>query len=80
MSTNEPEFPRPIRLRGRLFFDRFDVETYKRALIGLPALERNPKDTIEFVPAKRLKDEIGVNRRTLGRRVAGRVAFGEARS
>ncbi len=73
MSNVEPEFPKPIRLRGRLFFDRHPVENYKRALLGLPPLERDPNKPIELLSAKQLKDEIGVNRRTLGRRVAGRV-------
>lgn len=68
MST--PEFPTPTRIRGRLFFDRHSFENYKRRLLGLPPLERDPKAPIELVPANRVSEELGRNRRTIGRRIA----------
>jgi hypothetical protein len=72
MST-PPEFPAAFRLKGRLLWDRFDVEQYKRSLMGLPLLERDPQVPITFVSAKQLTAELPYGRRTLGRRVQGRV-------
>jgi hypothetical protein len=67
------DFPAPFRLNGRLLWDRFDVEQYKRSLMGLPLLERDPQAPITFVSAKQLTAELPYGRRTLGRRVKGRV-------
>jgi hypothetical protein len=72
MSTS-PDFPAPFRLNGRLMWDRFDVENYKRGLMGLAPVERDPRAPIVFVTAKQLGDELPYGRRTLGRRVKGRV-------
>ena len=72
MSTSL-DFPAPFRLNGRLLWDRFDVEQYKRSLMGLPLLERDPQAPITFVSAKQLTAELPYGRRTLGRRVKGRV-------
>jgi hypothetical protein len=72
MSTSL-DFPAPFRLNGRLMWDRFDVENYKRGLMGLPAVERDPHVPITFVSAKQLTGELPYGRRTLGRRVKGRV-------
>jgi len=69
-----PDFPAPFRLNGRLMWDRFDVEQYKRSLMGLPFLERDPQTPITFVSAKQLTAELPYGRRTLGRRVKGREA------
>jgi hypothetical protein len=70
-------FPAPFRHAGRLVWDRHDIENYKRALIGLAPAERNPHAPIVFVTAKQLADELPYGRRTLGRRVKGRIQ-GEA--
>lgn len=67
------EFPAPIRMGGRLRFDHHDAENYKRALAGLPLNDRNPSDPIRFVSASDLCADLGIDRRTLGRRVHGRV-------
>ena len=72
MSTS-PDFPAPFRLNGRLMWDRFDVENYKRGLMGLTPVERDPQTPIAFVSAKQLTAELPYGRRTLGRRVKGRV-------
>ena len=72
MSTS-PDFPAPFRLNGKLLWDRFSIENYKRALMGLPPLERVPNAPIVFVTAKRLAEELPYGRRTIGRRVKGRV-------
>ena len=62
------EFPAPRAINGRLFFVRSEVEAYKRELAGLPPLPQ--ASVIEMVPAKKLAEELGVGRRTIGRRVA----------
>ena len=68
MSTT-PEFPTATRIRGRIYFDRFEVERFKRALLGLPALERDPRAPTELVTANQFSEELGRHRRTLGRRL-----------
>jgi len=70
MSQSTIEFPAPRKLNGRLFWDRLDIENYKRALLGLPPLDRNPSTPIELVPASQVTREVGFGRRTLGRRIA----------
>jgi hypothetical protein len=69
----QPEFPAPIRFGGRLRFDLHEHENYKRALAGLPTVERDPSQPIRFVDANVVCHDLGVDRRTLGRRVRGRV-------
>jgi hypothetical protein len=66
-------FPSPFRHAGRLVWDRHDIENYKRALIGLAPAERDPQATIVFVTARQLAGELPYGRRTLGRRVKGRI-------
>jgi hypothetical protein len=68
MATS-PDFPTPTRIRGRLFFDRHVFENFKRQLLGLEPLERDPKAVIELVPAGQAATELGRHRRTLGRRI-----------
>ena len=68
MST-QPDFPAPFRLNGRLMWARHDVENYKRALMGMPPVEREPQTPITFVTAKQLTAELPYGRRTIGRRV-----------
>jgi hypothetical protein len=72
MSTPS-DFPAPIRHAGRLVWDRHAIENYKRAMLGLPPLERDSEATIKLVTAKQLAEELPFGRRTLGRRVKGRV-------
>jgi hypothetical protein len=67
--SKEPEFPTPTRIGRRLFFDRHVIENYKRELLGLPLLERDPREPIEFVGAIQVSEELGRHRRTLGRRI-----------
>ena len=71
--SNVSNFPAPFRHAGRLVWDRHDIENYKRALMGLPRLERDPHTPILFVTAKQLAEELPYGRRTIGRRVKGRV-------
>jgi hypothetical protein len=71
--STSPDFPAPFRLNGRLLWDRFDVENYKRGLMGIAPVERDPQTPITFVSAKQLTAELPYGRRTLGRRVKGRV-------
>jgi hypothetical protein len=78
MSKVEPEFPLPIRIRGRLFWRRTQLESYKRELLafatGVPLKPNaSPDDQIEvFVNSDQVAKEFGFNRRTLGRRIAKR--------
>ncbi len=69
MSKPEANFPTPTRIRGRLFFERVAIENYKRALLGLPLLERDPREPIELVSAIQVAEEFGRHRRTIGRRI-----------
>ena len=73
-----PEFPSPFRFGSRLRFDHHEHENYKRALAGLPPVERGEGERIRFVDASAICSDLAINRRTLGRRIAGRVR-GEAR-
>ncbi len=70
--TTSSDFPAPIRLNGRLVWDRFEIENHKRRLLGLPPLERDPQAPIVFVAAKQLVTELPFGRRTLGHLVRGR--------
>jgi len=67
------EFPTPTRLGGRLYWNRADLENFKRALLGLPQIAANESARIELVPASQVTSEFGFGRRTLGRRVANRA-------
>jgi hypothetical protein len=75
--SESPDFPAPHRHNGRLMWERHSVENYKRALMELPPLERDPHAPIVFVTAKQLGEELPYGRRTIGRRVKGRIQ-GEA--
>lgn len=76
--SNVQDFPLPIRRNGRLFWLRSELEAYKRALVraarGLPAPDDAPPSPSieELVPSDQVAREFGINRRTLGRRIAGR--------
>jgi hypothetical protein len=69
----QPEFPAPIRFGGRLRFDQHEHENYKRSLAGLPRVERGVGDPIRFVDASAVCADLAIDRRTLGRRVRGRI-------
>jgi hypothetical protein len=71
--TAHTQFPAPVRMGGRLKFDRHDVENHKRALMRLAPIERDPSKSILFATANQVCDELQIDRRTLGRRVRGRV-------
>ena len=71
--SESPDFPAPFRHGGRLVWDRHEVENYKRSLIGLPPVERDPQTPISFVTARQLTAEFPYGRRTIGRRVKGRI-------
>jgi hypothetical protein len=73
----QAHFPTPVRMGGRLFFDRHEVENHKRQLMRLASVERDPSTPIVFVTAQQISEELQIDRRTLGRRVKGRIR-GEA--
>jgi hypothetical protein len=78
--SNQQEFPTPARVGGKLLFDRHEVENHKRGLIGLESLKREPSVPISFVTAQQIAVELQMDRRTLGRRIRGRVRGEEAQS
>jgi hypothetical protein len=66
--TTTNTFPTPVRQNGRIYFLRSSLEAHKRALAGLPPVDFQGIDAL--VPAPRAATELGVGRRTIGRRVA----------
>jgi hypothetical protein len=72
MNVNQ-DFPPSSLIGGRHFFARHEVENYKRKLMGLTPTERDPVAPITFVTAQQLSDELQIDRRTLGRRIRGRI-------
>jgi hypothetical protein len=71
--SKQTEFPIPASIGSRLFFDRYEVENYKRALMRLAPIDRDPAAPIVFVTAQQISHELQIDRRTLGRRIRGRV-------
>jgi hypothetical protein len=71
--SKQPDFPPPVRVGGRLFFDRHEIENHKRALMGLSPLGRDESTPIQFATAEQVTSELQIDRRTLGRRVRGRI-------
>lgn len=69
----QPAFPAPIRFGGRLRFALHEHEAYKRALAGLPAVQRNEAEPIRFINASAVCADLAIDRRTLGRRVRGQI-------
>jgi hypothetical protein len=67
------DFPISTSIGGRHFFARHEVEAYKCRLMGLTPTERDPATPVVFVTAQQLSDELQINRRTLGRRIRGRI-------
>ena len=67
--TDAPTFPQPAVFGGRLRFDEYEFEAYKRRLAGLPVVERDPNTPIRFKSAHEVCADLGINRRTLGRRI-----------
>jgi hypothetical protein len=49
------------------------MERFKRSLAGLPTRERDPKEPIRFVDASDVCKDLGIDRRTLGRRIRGHI-------
>jgi predicted DNA-binding transcriptional regulator AlpA len=76
MSSADPKFPKPLRMNGRLYWRRSELEAYKqniiRSALGEAAPSReNCHDEVElFVTAEQVTKEFGFGRRTLGRRIA----------
>lgn len=59
--------PKPVKHNNRLYFWRREIEAYKCELAGIPAPVREGFD--ELVATRVVAKELGVCRRTLGRRV-----------
>ncbi len=67
-ACNAPLIPLPIDINGLTFFTRFEVENWKRQLLGKPPLVGEP-DKIELLTVRRLAFELDVHPRTIKRRV-----------
>jgi hypothetical protein len=75
--SRQPQFPDLVRVNDRAYFFRHKIEGYKRALLALAlgveasdAVETEPA-VVELVPAGQFARELGIHRRTLGRRIKG---------
>ena len=71
---NAAKFPMPVIVEGRLFFDSLEHENYKRTLVGLSPLPRDPADPIKLLPAAIVQEQCGLSRSTLARRIAASKA------
>ena len=76
---DKPEIPAPFEMNGRLYFKRSELEAYKKAVFAwatggqlAPPAESNPP-VEEFVSAQQAARELGVGRRTIGRRIVERA-------
>jgi hypothetical protein len=74
MSSPLPSWPNMVRINGRWYVTRNDLNAYKSKLmasalgvdpVAPPADDRNP-----LVPLKIVAAELGVGRRTIGTRMA----------
>jgi hypothetical protein len=74
--SDQANFPTPGRVNGRLYFDRYAVENFKRQLVGLGPVDRDPREPITLIDATTVANELGVCRRTVGRMIAHRVDRG----
>jgi hypothetical protein len=54
-------------------WERHGIENYKRILMGLEPVERDPQVPISFVTPKQLTAELPFGRRSLGRRIKNLV-------
>jgi hypothetical protein len=73
--TTLPPFPAVIWLKGRGYIPRSALTRYKEGLqacaLGVPQIERaSSVDPDPLVPLKAVAAELGVGRRTIGRRIA----------
>ena len=71
--SETPDFPTPAVFGGRLRFDEYDFESFKRRLAGLPVMDRDPNAPVRFKNAHEVCTDLGINRRTLGRQIRGRA-------
>ena len=67
----------PVHINNRVYFARHKFERYKRALLSLAhgtvateSVDEVEPAVVELVPATQAARELGVHRRTLGRRIA----------
>lgn len=71
------EFPPVIEIQGRKFVTRSQLEFYKKRVLaramGAPAPTYEAPTIETFVPLPQAATELGVSRRTIGRRMATRA-------
>jgi hypothetical protein len=61
-------FPAPLRMGGKLLWEQFEIENFKRSLIGLEPLDRDHSKPIVFMTAKQISAELPYARRGRGSR------------
>jgi hypothetical protein len=69
-----PRFPSVVWIKGRGYIPRSTLDGYKAELqaftLGVPAVYQPPIKPDPLVPLKQVCAELGVGRRTIGRRIA----------
>jgi hypothetical protein len=78
-----PLFPTVVWMNGRGFVPRSDLDWYKAQLLafaqGVAPVEPPRVDPDPFIPLKAVGAELGIGRRTVGRRIAeSQAASGES--
>jgi len=80
-ATEPPRFPPVTKVKGRGYVLRSKVNRYKAELqayaLGIQPLEVPLPDPDCFVPLKDVAAELGVGRRTIGRRIVESQSGGE---
>jgi hypothetical protein len=73
MERVEPPFPSVMWLKGRGYIPRSALDLYKAELqafaLGVAPVKPPRVDPDPFVPLKAVSAELGLNRRTIGRRI-----------
>ena len=77
-----PCFPLPIRFKNRVYLRRSQLDRYKAELqafaLGIAPVDPPPVEPDPFVPIKAAEKELGIGRRTIGRRIAESKALEDA--
>jgi hypothetical protein len=68
--SDKTDFPTPSLMNSRLYFDRHAAEIFKRQIVGLGSVDRDPRQPIVFIDATTVASEFGACRRTTDRMIA----------
>jgi hypothetical protein len=73
-TNSTPRIPLPFRVNGRLYLRRSQLDRYKAELqahaLGVRPIYSPPVEPDPFIPLKAVETELGIGRRTIGRRIA----------